>query len=270
LALDAADRCLNRGPSLEWDFALSRLSRALTLSDLADFDKAQEVLRRPEEIFQRHGDLRRQAQCLLTRGIMEWRQSKLEDARATFRRAISVYESIPGGGDLHGLASAYHNLCGVATALGSHPEAAGAIHMASSLFSELGLTTEIARAKGLLGGLQLAMGRYADARDGLTEARELFLSLELVEEAGLAGLELAEAHIALREEFRARVLIQEVLGDFARSGLYSRVATAMRYADEMCGHSRGRVAVRHVRKYVERLREAPLLLFAPLPDDAND
>jgi hypothetical protein len=75
--------------------------------------------------------------------------------------------------------------------------------------------------------------------------------------------------IALRDEFRAVAVVEEVVAEFQRANLNGRAATALAYLREMMSSRRAPEAVRHVRQFVEALKQEPERLFMPLPDDEN-
>jgi tetratricopeptide (TPR) repeat protein len=235
-------------------------------ADLLRFDEADLLLSESEEVFDTLGDVRLHGHCLLLRAMIAYRQHRLVPAADIFREATDVLRE---AGDLRQLASALHGLGVVQSDLGEPAAAASAFQDALSIFSDLGFTGEIARTKGALGRISLILGRYAEARKLLTEARSVFLVLHMPEEAGLAGLELAEIFLALREDFRAMAVVEEVIAEFRRANLNGRAATALAYLRDMMSSPRAPEAVRHVRKYVETLKQEPERLFMPLPDDSS-
>ena len=84
------------------------------------------------------------------------------------------------------------------------------------------------------------------------------------EEAGLAGVDLVEACLALGRDSAARTLLEEVIEEFRRSGLNERALVALTYLRDLPAPRRDTAA--HVRTYLSRLRREPQLLFA-LPDE---
>jgi hypothetical protein len=145
--------------------------------------------------------------------------------------------------------------------------AVSALHDASVIFRELAMPAEIARVSWVMGRVLLGSGQPRQAHDVLAHARMTFIGLRMAEEAGLVGLELADACLALGQVDRARMVIEEVAGEFVRAGLNDRALTAVAYLREVLPSGRGREAVRHVRTYIEQLRDEPLRAFAPLPVD---
>ncbi|PYQ60649.1 MAG: hypothetical protein DMF58_07440 [Acidobacteria bacterium] len=101
----------------------------------------------------------------------------------------------------------------------------------------------------------------------LKSVREFFLDKCMAEEAGLAGLDVADASIALGTVDQARELVFRVLEEFTRARLNDRALTALAYLrDVLPTTPQPSHVVRHVRHYLDRLRSEPTLLFLPLPD----
>jgi tetratricopeptide (TPR) repeat protein len=196
--------------------------------------------------------------------MIEHRRGQLREACATYERAIRISTS---AGDLAGLAAAYGNLGQARADLGEIKAAAAAIQFSITLNADLGRTTEIARAKYQLGILLRSMGDFARAGTVFSEARLSLLGLTLAEEAGLAGLELAEVHLALGESERAKAFIEDVLEEFRRANLNQRAIEALAYLREVIATRKGQEAVRRVRTYIKELRRNPQQLFVPLPAD---
>jgi len=265
-ALDAADKRVWTENGLFEERATIGLIRAMVFADLLRFDDAELLLADSEEVFDTVGNLRLYGSCLLLRGMIAYRQHRLLPAAEIFEEAVEVLREAD---DLPQLAKALRALAVVHYDLGDLPSAASAFQDALSIFSDLGFTPEIARTKGGLGRISLSRGRYAEARTLLTEARSVFLTLRMPEEAGLAGLELVETFIAMGEEFRAVAVAEQVIEEFRRANLNERAATAVAYLREMMTNPRAREAARHVRQYVEALKQEPERLFMPLPDDSS-
>ena len=265
-ALDAADKCLWPEVGLFEERATAGFVRAMIYADLNRYDEADILLSESEEVFDDLGNVRLYGHCLLLRGTIAYRQHRLLPAAGIFSEAAEVLREAD---DLPQLAKALRGLGLVRSDLGDLASAAKAFQDALSIFSELGFTPEIARTKGGLGRISLSLGRYEEARTLLTEARSVFLTLHMPEEAGLAGLELVEVFIALRDEFRAMAVVEEVIAEFRRANLNGRAATALAYLREMVSSRRAPEAARHVREYVRTLEHDPERLFLPLPDDDN-
>jgi hypothetical protein len=97
--------------------------------------------------------------------------------------------------------------------------------------------------------------------------RKIFLRKTMVEEAGLAGLDIADALIANDRQSDARAVIESVVTEFVNAGLNQRAITALAYLrDVLPTATKPQRAVRHVRQYLENLRSEPARLFFPLSE----
>ena len=190
------------------------------------------------------------------------RQHRAREAEALFARAGDALRET---GDVEHFGLAQLNLGVARLDLQKVRPAATALHDALAIFVDLGSTGEIARTKGMLARVSMVSGRYEEAREMMTEARRMLLALEMPEEAGLAGLELVEIFLALRDDFRAVAVLEEVIAEFTRARLNARATTALAYLRDMIPKPQAAEAARHVRRYVAGLRAEPERVFAPLP-----
>lgn len=262
-ALDAADRRVAGIPSLDFERAVLRFARALVLCDMHMFSEARALTDESAAVFVQYKDSRRAGQALILRGMIEARSSDLHAAAETFNEAIEVFQKC---NDLRSLASAFNNLGYAQTELGNISGAVLALRNALAIFEELALMGEAARTRSVLACVLMRNGEYARARDLFFAARETFRSLGMIEEAGIAGLDLADALLALSDTAAARTVVEAVFTEFAGAKLTERAATALAYVRELLPTSRGRAAVCHVKKYIEELRHQPDRLFVPLPE----
>jgi hypothetical protein len=84
------------------------------------------------------------------------------------------------------------------------------------------------------------------------------------EDAGLAGLDVADALIATGQPDRAREIVVQVLAEFTNSNLNAHALTALAYLrDVLHTTKQPNRAVRHVRQYLDQLRAEPARLFLP-------
>src|SRR4051812_36127020 len=119
-ALDAADRA---APDLDgWAGARLGMQRALILQKLGRLEEALEGYRAPLAVFRRRGDELWEARLLCNRGVLQVYRGALGAARADFRRAEELHESI---GQALAATQVRHNLGWLAARRGDVPEALG-------------------------------------------------------------------------------------------------------------------------------------------------
>ena len=134
--------------------------------------------------------------------------------------------------------------------------------VARAIFADLRAHTEVARAGWGIGFALLAARRYAAAIPVLREARQQLRLLSMPEEAGIAGVDLVQAYLAMDKHDAARRLLLAVIEEFRAAGRNERALVALKYLHDAVPEARPETA-RHVRTYLIRLRDEPALLFLP-------
>ena len=256
-ALDIADRAMDDQLANAHDKAILALVRATVYSDLRRSAEARRLLDDARSVFEGHAEQRLVGQCELLGGMIDHREGKPGDAVLAYRRALAAARR---AGDTRTAAHAYINL-GVAEAeRGATNAAMDALQQALAILKELGARVEIARANWGVALALLTAGKYETAIPIFRSARASFLALGLAEEAGLAGVELAEAYLGVERPTAASRLILVVVDEFRQARLNERALEALTYLREL-GLEASPKAVRHVYSYLVRLREEPTLLF---------
>ena len=261
-ALDRADEALRDHLALAHDKAVIDLARATTLRELRRTDEARRLLRDAIDVFEGHADKGRVAQCELLVGMIEHTAHAYDSAYASYQRAARGARI---AGDARTAASSYINIGVLDAERGATSSAMDALQQALSIFRDDGNLVEMARANRGVGLALLTGGKYELAIRVLRAARGAFLNIGFAEEAGLVGLELAEAYIADDRRAAAQRLILAVIEEFRAAKLNERALASLAYLRER-GDASSRELVRHVRSYLVRLRQEPALLFLP-PDE---
>jgi predicted lipid-binding transport protein (Tim44 family) len=137
------------------------------------------------------------------------------------------------------------------------------LNRAIALFETLDEPLNVARSELARGRMLLHKG---DADRGvalLYAVRSRFLEAQLVEEAGLAGLDIVEAYLAGDAAGEAEVLARQILREFTAARLNARAITALGYLSEAILARRASIAtVDNVRQFIHRLRTEPDAEFA--------
>jgi tetratricopeptide (TPR) repeat protein len=262
-AYDAAKRAFGSANALGHDDAIVDFARAIVLVDLERFDEARQLLGKVEPLFRSFGDKRRLAHAKILIANIYSREHRWEDSRTTLEATLP---EIPEN-DLYGFAIVYSNLGTAYRELGRYDDAATMFYTGLNFMSELGWTVEITRTEWAIARLLLRTNDFEKAAQVLQRIRAVFLEKTIAEEAGLAGLDLADAWIALGKNAAAHELISTILTEFSAAKLNEHALTALAYLREILpSTSKPHTAVRHVREYVDRLRSEPSLIFLPLPE----
>lgn len=142
------------------------------------------------------------------------------------------------------------------------------LHNARRLLEDLGMTVEVNRSEWSLARLLLVNGEFDKAISMLTRVRDFFLEKGMPEEAGLAGLDLADGWIATDHIDRARELVETIRIEFSSANLSERALTAFSYLrDVLRTTKQPQRAVRHVREYLKQLRTELARLFLPFSEE---
>jgi tetratricopeptide (TPR) repeat protein len=261
-ALDRADEAIGDEPSLGYDNAVLALARATTLREMDRIPEALRLLHEAASVFRGHGDRTRVAQCELLGGMILHQQRDTSAARRAYRRAVEVAH---GTGNAQIVASAYVNLGVLDAELGRTNDALDSLQQSRAIFVELDAGGEIARANWGIGLALLKASRFEAAIPLLRDARAAFLALGMVEEAGLAGIELFEAHLAIDRPDTAHAVLTSVIDEFRAASLGDHALVALAYLRDL-GPAVRRESAQHVHTYLLRLRREPALLFHP-PDE---
>jgi tetratricopeptide (TPR) repeat protein len=262
-AYDAAKRAYSTANVHEHDDAIIDFGRVVVLVDLNRCAEATDILKRIEPVFESFADKKRLLKVKALRGYVCTRQHRWEEARAFFESALADLSDE----DLLTRSMLYANIGAASTHLCDYGNAVLMLHEARQLKQVLGMPVEVNRCDWNLARVLLQTGEFAKALPMLRQAREFFLEKQMPEDAGLAGLDLADATIALGRLEEARSLVGAVLSEFTAANLNDHALTALAYLrDVLPTTSQPSNAVRHVRRYLDQLQSEPALLFLPLPE----
>ena len=262
-AYDAAKRAYSTANVHAHEDAIIDFGRAVVLVDLNRCTEAIDILQRTEPVFETFADKKRLLKVKALRGCVCTRQYRWEEARAFFESALSELPS----DDLETRSMLYANIGVACTELGELNNAVLMLHEARQLKQDLGMPVEVNRCDWNLARVLLQTGEFAKALPRFWQARQFFLENHMADDAGLAGLDMADAAIALGRLDEARNLVGAVLSEFTTAKLNDRALTALAYLrDVLPTTSQPSNAVRHVRRYLDRLQSEPALLFLPLPE----
>ncbi|HEY4643045.1 MAG TPA: tetratricopeptide repeat protein [Thermoanaerobaculia bacterium] len=260
-ALDRAEQQLTFG-SLAHDRAIVRYVRALTLQKVNRFEESRAMLAECAQIFRDHGDARLQLFCGIAQGIQLFRERAFRDAYDVFAPLLSVARQLK---DIETEARVQNNLGHCAAELGDFTAANVHLSQATAAFTELGRTFEAIRTEMTFGRLLVNRGAVAMGMQRLHDARRSFLMHEMVEDAGMCGLELVELYLISEDVAEAVRLAREIAQQFLTAGLNERAQVALGYLNEaLTAHLPSIETVRHVRSYIAALRDDPTREFAAM------
>jgi tetratricopeptide (TPR) repeat protein len=254
-ALDRAESHLAAFGTLAHDRAIVGLCRATLLQHLRRFDEAQTILDECRQVFRSHGDSQTLMKCTLAIGNLLARRGDYRGAREILAPLVDEKSLI---GPHARMAMGW-----CAVHLGAADEAIKQFNEAAQACRGLGRDLEVARATYGTGSAMLRLHRFQEAIATLRSTREVFLARGLVEEGGLSGLGIVEAHLVLGQPAAARNLAAALVQEFSDAQLNRRAVAALAYLnDAIAASSATPKIVRDVHAYIVALQTDPICEFA--------
>lgn len=254
-AFDRAEAILQPLDAVDHARAVVRFSRALTLLEIGRLEEAVVILTACRGVFEQHADLRNELLTGIAEGALFWRLSKYREAWETWTALLRVAGDL---GDEQALMSLHNNLGFAGIEIGDFDAAQDHLRSAIGLAAKLGQPLLAARSQLAQGRL---MVRRGDADGGLAHlhaVREQFLTQNLVEEAGMCGLEIVEAHLWRGALIEAEAFARQIVREFTAAQLNRRAITALRYLSEAIAARKASAAtVEQVRDFILALRKDP-------------
>ena len=254
-AFDRAEEILEPFDTVDHTRAVVRFARALTLLEMGRLEEAVAILAACRRVFEQHADSRNQLLTGIAEGALLWRLSKYREAWETWTALLPVARRLEDG---QALLSLQNNVGFASIEIGDFDAAEESLQQAVALAAQLGqplLGTRSQLARGRL------MVRRGDAERGLAHlhsVRDEFLTRNLVEEAGVCGLEIVEAHLWRGALIEAEAFARQIVREFTAAQLNKRAITALRYLSEAIAARKASAAtVEQVRDFILALRKDP-------------
>jgi tetratricopeptide (TPR) repeat protein len=258
-AHDRAERTLPPGERYDLPRANIVFARVGTLQDAGRLEEAMPLIRQCRRAFERYGDRRGQLFAEIGEAGLLHRTGRYGEACALGRSLLATAEEL---GDLNTLAS-IHNLIGhAAIELGDLALAESHLAEAVRLSTETGQPLQVARAEMGRGRLLIREGRIDEGIERLHRVREELFRHSLVEEAGLCGLDVVEAHLERGAPVQAEAFARQIVREFTAARLNARAITALGYLGEaIAARKASQTTVRDVGRFIRALRANPELEF---------
>jgi tetratricopeptide (TPR) repeat protein len=259
-AYGRAEEILEGYPGLVPDRATVQFARAATLQEVNRFEESKADLARCKPVFEMYGDRRRLLLCGIQEGALLHRTGRYRDAISVYLPLLDPAQAM---GDLDALASIHNNIVHSAIELAEYALAEEHLEEAVALFTTLEAPVHAARSELARGRMLVRKGEVERGIAHLHEVRDQFLRRRIVEEAGLAGLDIVEAHLSLGAGSEAEALAREIIREFTAARLNARAITALRYLSEaIAARKASTVTVDNVREFIRTLRTRPDTEFA--------
>ena len=268
-ALDAAERSKRlfaQVPLPEYDLARLALVQA---SILCHIDRAQEAIvlaHQAAETFRRFGDVTRHLNARITEAGMIYESGNVEAALEIWL----ALEQDPAIDDL-GRVRVTHNIGTAYGDLGQSEKAVDFLQRCIPVYEMLGMETERTRARWMLSRALVSSGKTREAIPTLRKAWREFEELELIADAGLVALELADALLNIGQPEEVPAICRDLIAQFTRAGMTSRAITALSFLREAValGHASTSL-VKHVYEFLRELPAEQPRLYAPPPPDVRE
>ncbi|HEX6159923.1 MAG TPA: hypothetical protein VF111_07140 [Thermoanaerobaculia bacterium] len=250
-SLSRADRELEPFGSVAHDQAMLALYRSIVLQHVRRFDEAEYQLAYASAIFRDHGDNAFYAKCALSYGNLLIR-------RGNHRKAREILLPLLGSANAEREATALTALAWCDVELGDASLALDRFAEAQRRWTALGRPIDAVRMQYGIGAALVRLAQLDTAVAQLTQARSALLRFGVIEEAGLAGLELLEALLLQDRAAEAKRLATRIVREFVAANLNRRAVAALAYLNEAIASTRATPEiVRSVSSYVVSLRHDP-------------
>lgn len=258
-ALAAARRALSAGTGDPLERARILDLEASLRKEQRRFDEAARLLRRAIAAYRSADETRRAGRAQIKLSSLYRLAGRPDDAVAVLREAVRDLRSAADH-RLHLCAA--HNLAVVLTESGQYLEAHRIFHDAATLYQRFDDTWTERRRLWLEGRIHLGVGHLDAAARCLEQARVGFLEQEIVYDAALVSLDLAEVYAAQGRTAELRRLGREMFPVFEARGIHREAKRALdlfRRASEVDLVSTG--LVRRLVAYLRRARHDPGIEF---------
>lgn len=249
-SIERAENLVAPFGSLAHDRAIVRLVKAMTLQHLHRFEESLRLLDECRGVFLDHGDAKRQLHCGMAEANLLYRRGRHEAARDVY---VPLLDTARSTGELDSLAALHTNVGHCSVHLGEITIAALHFTEAMRHFRALGDLTNALRVDLGFARMLVKRGDMVAGLGRLEGVRASFLHHQMVEEAGLCGLDIVEALLESDRKAEARRLAAEIRNDFANE----RALSALEYLEARIEAHDAAAVVRHVHGYIESLRSDP-------------
>jgi tetratricopeptide (TPR) repeat protein len=264
-ALELADRSrqlFDQVPLPEYDLARLALVEGSILCAIDRVEEALSLIRGAADTFVRFGDRSRYLVARQFEASTLHRQGSVE-------AALKIWKDVEAANlatDERESVRLAHNIALCYSDLGRPEEAIQYIQRCIVEFEMLGVETGRTRSRWLLGRALAACGRYQEAIPILRQTWREFEQLDVIAEAGLVALELAEVLLILGQNDEVPSICRDVIGQFTRAGMASRALTALSFLREAIAMGQASPSlVKHVSSFLRQLPAEQPRLVAPPP-----
>lgn len=259
--LDEAERLASALSTPGSEFLLGRIWYERAALAMNDQRKVEPWAEKAAEVFLRYGDAKRLNRTRYLLAAAAVNEGRYRDA---IDRLDDVLRQAETGQD-RSLRAMCSSLLGQAlTREDRLAEARDAFRSAADGFEMLGLEVDRFRARWAMARVDVKLGAWDLAWSKLREVREQFHALHLLEEYGLAGLDLAELMLLLDEDGEARELCLESMTILNERFGGREQQRALAYLRELTERQEiAAESLQHVTEFLHDVARQPGLAFTP-------
>lgn len=258
---DKAKRLFDQVPLPEYDLARLAQVKATILRCIDRVDEAVALAREAADTFLRFGDRARYANARVIEGAMVFEAHD-------YNRALEIWSQVEDDAALDPITriGMIHNVAICYRELDQLDKAAERLRICTEEYEAMGVPVERTRSRRNLGQTLVRAGRYVDALPVLRQSWREFEELDLIADAGLAALELAEALLLAGRSSEVPAICRDIVARFTRAGMTSRAITALSFLREAVALGQANPSlVRHVHDFLRELPAERPRLYAPSP-----
>jgi len=239
--------------------------RASVLYEQEDYDAAARLLDRSAAAALHLGEIDRYMAALHMRGSIHYDKREFRTAAALFAAILRFGEQTNSGA---WIARECLTLGHCYVELGELSEARRYLETALRQFTALRFDTEVVRTQWALGRLMFAEAKHVQAIHTLRRCVTDLTRLQMLTDAAIAAVRLAEMLHAIGRNRDIRQLLNGVVQTFTHAGKLTGALTALAYLKEAAVSGRLTNALTsHVCRYLGRVDRQPALLFSPPASD---
>lgn len=251
-AINTAEERLEPHAALAYDRAVVRLVKAMVAHQVGQPEAAYALLRHCRTVFGDFGDDTRAIMAGRIEANFLYDGGRFEDARAMYSSLLASVR-----GDLETEADLHSNLGYCAIHIGDFP--AANIHFSEAIagFTEIGHFATALKTERGAGNLLVKKGQVRSGLERLASVRSQYLEHGLIQDAGLAGLDIVEALVIRGDIEDARKVARQIRVDFAEAAMDQYAIAALERLDAAIatgGSVDALLQVRNVSTFIQNLR----------------
>jgi tetratricopeptide (TPR) repeat protein len=251
-AINRAEERLAPHPALAYDRAVVRLVKAMIAHQVGDTETAYSLLRNCRAMFESFGDRERANMAGMVEANFLYDERRYYEAATIFSALLEE-----SNGNIEKEAGLHSNLGYCHTHIGDFTAANIHFSEATAKFSEIGQRAAALRTQRGAGLVLLSKGDVVNGLKYLDAARQRYLELHMIEEAGLCGLDMIES-LAERGQGRdAANLVDVIISEFKTAEMSQLAIDALsRLAAVIAnGDTETAMAVRNVSTFIRQIGE---------------